>query len=98
MVRVYGLAWPSSTHFLFFFGGGGEGGGAVSLSKLNIRKKGTLMFKGLLGNLVWVSLDIWRRNGTRRAPMMLRTAQILWSTYKFEGVVVRHRAVGLGVG
>ena len=37
----------------------------VSLLKLNIRKKGTLMIMGLLGNLIFGSSDI---DGTSQVP------------------------------
>ena len=39
--------YPSGTLFLFYFG--------VSLLKLNIRKKGTLIIQGLLGNLAFIA-------------------------------------------
>ena len=44
--------YPSSTHFPVCLG--------VSLAKLNIRKKGTLIIKGSVGNLVW---GTWRPKG-----------------------------------
>ena len=47
----------------FLFGGGG-----VSLLKPNLRKKGTLNTKGLLGNLV-----LWRALGSTRFVGLLRS-------------------------
>ena len=43
VVRTPIIRYPSSTLFPFYLG--------VSLLKLNSKKKGSLMFKGLLGNL-----------------------------------------------